>query len=158
MTCRKAKKAVPLLAGGDLPFRKERKVLAHLDRCPMCRKELEEYRRALDHLKAVARGEGSGEWSEPEWQALMARITASRTRKRSPAFGLRPRWVMASGLAAVIILAVTLLFFKDAAFHPKETSPGPGPDVVSVTMVSQETGLQVVWFLNKNFDWKGDQK
>jgi len=53
---------------------------------------------------------------------------------------------------------VTALFVKDTAFGPQVTSPVPGPDVVSVKMVSQETGLQVVWFFNKNFDWKGDKK
>jgi hypothetical protein len=35
---------------------------------------------------------------------------------------------------------------------------GPSQDVVSVTLVSQETGLQVVWFFDKNFEWKGDKK
>jgi hypothetical protein len=27
-----------------------------------------------------------------------------------------------------------------------------------MTMVSPETGLQVVWILDKNFDWKGDRQ
>jgi len=31
-------------------------------------------------------------------------------------------------------------------------------DVVSVTLVSQDTGLKVVWFLDKNFEWKGEGK
>jgi hypothetical protein len=31
-------------------------------------------------------------------------------------------------------------------------------DVVSVTMISQETGLQVVWFFDKNFDYKGERE
>ncbi len=31
-------------------------------------------------------------------------------------------------------------------------------EVVTVTYVSQETGLQIVWFLDKNFEWKGDQQ
>ncbi|MCK7518578.1 MAG: hypothetical protein MZV64_13085 [Ignavibacteriales bacterium] len=31
-------------------------------------------------------------------------------------------------------------------------------DVVVLTMVSQETGLQIVWFLDKNFDYKGEQR
>jgi anti-sigma factor RsiW len=157
MTCRKAKKTIPLLAGGDLAPRKERKDRAHIDICPSCRKELEEYRSALGRVQASAREEKLGDWSESEWKALMARITAEKGAKRSPVLGLRPRWAMASGMAAVIILAVTVLFVKDTAFGPQETSPVPGPDVVSVTMVSQETGLQVVWFFNKNFEWKGDK-
>ncbi len=31
-------------------------------------------------------------------------------------------------------------------------------DVVSVTLVSQDTGLKVVWFLNRNFQWVGEEK
>lgn len=31
-------------------------------------------------------------------------------------------------------------------------------DVVSVKLVSPETGLQIVWFLDKNFEWKGESK
>jgi anti-sigma factor RsiW len=158
MNCRKAKKAIPLLAGGDLVPRKERKVRAHLGTCPSCRKELEECRSALARVKAGARVEGVSDWSESEWKALMARITAEKGRKKTAVLGLRPRWALASGLAAIIILAVTVLFVKDTAFGPQMTSPAPGPDVVSVKMVSRETGLEIVWFFNKNFDWKGDKE
>lgn len=31
-------------------------------------------------------------------------------------------------------------------------------NVVSVTLVSQDTGLKVAWFLDKNFEWKGEGK
>jgi len=53
---------------------------------------------------------------------------------------------------------------------PKAERPAPRPneptaaqeegsqDVVSVTLVSQDTGLKVVWFLDKNFEWKGEGK
>jgi anti-sigma factor RsiW len=157
MTCRKAKKAIPLLAGGDLAPRNERKIRAHIDICPPCRKEFEEYRFALGRAKASAREEKPGDWSESEWKALMTRITAENGKKETSVLGLRPRWALASGMAAVITLAVTVLFVKDTAFGPQEISPVPGPDIVSVTMVSQESGLQVVWFFNKNFEWKGDK-
>jgi len=36
--------------------------------------------------------------------------------------------------------------------------PGPVQDVVSVTFVSQETGLKIVWFFDRNFSWKGEGK
>jgi hypothetical protein len=158
VTCAKVKKSLPLLAGNDLPARKVRRLLAHIDGCPLCRNELDEYRAALGRVKAAAREERAGDWSDPEWKGLLARITAEKPGKRSRAFGLRPQWAMASGIATVILLAVLTLVFRNSIFRPEETAPAPGPEVVSVTMVSQETGLQVVWFLNKNFEWKGDKK
>jgi hypothetical protein len=45
---------------------------------------------------------------------------------------------------------------KPAAGTPTKTAAGQ--DVISVRMVSKETGLQVVWFFNKNFAWEGDQR
>ncbi len=34
----------------------------------------------------------------------------------------------------------------------------PAQDIVSATFVSQETGLKIVWFFDRNFDWKGEKK
>ena len=158
MTCAKVKKSLPLLAGNDLPAGKARRLLAHIDRCPVCRKDFDEYRDALGRVKAAAQEERAGDWSDPEWKGLLARITAEKTGKGKPVPGFRPRWAMASGLATVILLAVLTLVFRNSIFRPEGTAPAPGPEVVSVTMVSQETGLQVVWFLNKNFEWKGDKE
>jgi anti-sigma factor RsiW len=158
MTCAKVKKSLPLLAGNDISARKARRLLAHIDGCPLCRKELDEYRAALGRVKVAAREDRVEDWSEPAWKALMARVTIEKAAKRSSASGFRPRWAMASGLAAVVLLAVLTLVFRNSIFRPEGTAPAAGPEVVSVTMVSQETGLQVVWFLNKYFEWKGDNK
>jgi hypothetical protein len=213
MTCAKVKRYLPLLAGGDLPARRQRKLLAHIDACPSCRKELDGYRRMLEGVRAAAREEGALDWSEAEWKALMARVVVGRTGRERPARAVRPRWALASGIAAVAIMALTALLFRDSIFGPGRGTPGampavaerqeqkaapekpktkpaakeetekvpliqpeyfakgggkPSPktaagppasqDVLSVTMVSQETGLQVVWFFNKNFEWKGDEK
>jgi hypothetical protein len=158
MTCAKVKKSLPLLAGNDLPPRKVRRLLAHIDGCPLCRKELEEYRAALGRVKAAAREDRVANWSDSEWKGLLARITAEKSGKRSPAYGFRPRWAVASGLATVVLLTVLTIVYRNSIFRPEGTAPAPGPEVVSITMVSQETGLQVVWFLNKNFEWTGDKK
>ncbi len=42
--------------------------------------------------------------------------------------------------------------------EPAVSPDAAGQDVVSVTLVSHESGLQVVWFFDKNFEWKGDQR
>jgi len=36
--------------------------------------------------------------------------------------------------------------------------PSPAQDIVSATFVSRETGLKIVWFFDRNFDWKGEVK
>jgi hypothetical protein len=158
MTCRKVRKALPLLAGGDLPAGKEQKLLAHVGGCALCREELEEYRSALGRVRAAARAEGAGDWSEADWKTFMARVTEAQPEKRRMPFGVRPRWALASGFAALLVLAVLAIRVADNGAGPGGAAPARGTDVLSVTMVSRETGLKVVWFFNKNFDWKGDSQ
>ena len=157
MTCRKAKKLVPLYAGDDLRPRLGAAVRVHIDACLSCRKELGEYRQALTRLKAAAKAESVFDWSEGEWRTLAARFQPENPAKRRPAFLARPRWAAASVLGAFLGLAVLTMLFKDGNLGPRETPTAGEPSVVSLTLVSQETGLQVVWFLDKNFEWKGDK-
>ena len=172
MTCRKVRKLIPLIAGDDLRPRLARAVRAHLDACPGCRAELEGFRAALAEAKAAARAESVPEWGGGEWNALMARVAAEAkgTGKTPAGAGRRvprPSWAAASVLGAVIGLAVLSVLLRGPSPRP-EGSPGgsglviasenPRQDRVSITMVSPETGLQVVWFLDKNFDYKGEQE
>ncbi len=229
MTCRKARKAIPLLARGDIGRRRAEKVLAHIAFCESCRRELEAYRSSIERARSAGSvGEIKG-WSEAEWHALMARITAGEAPRKTAAFGLPPQWAIISGVAAGVLLIGLAVLFKDAVFKGRGQGAGPGQtpimaktpatkanpaqgvapalaaqkpaaaspgqtseasrerttggpgsekaagsgtekvvkpraasalsqDVVSVTLVSQETGLQVVWFFDKNFEWKGDKK
>jgi hypothetical protein len=162
MTCRKAKKLIPLYAGDDLRPRLTAAVRAHVDSCPSCWKELAEYRESLSRLKAAAKAESVPDWSEGEWLALMAHAIGAGSEVREGGMGrrpglLRPRWAAASVLGVFLGLAVLTMLFKDGSLEPRETATAGEPSVVSLTMVSQETGLQVVWFLNKNFEWKGDK-
>jgi predicted anti-sigma-YlaC factor YlaD len=157
MTCRKAKKLMPLYASDDLRPRLLAAVRAHIDACLSCRKELGEYRQALTRLKAAAKLESVFDWSEGEWRALAARFKPENPAKRRPAFLAQPRWAAASVLGVFLGLAVLTMLFKDGNLGPRGTSPTGESSVVSLTLVSQETGLQVVWFLDKNFEWKGDK-
>jgi|GEM_PF-345042 len=215
MTCAQVKRNLPLLAGGDLQARLERKTLAHINACPLCRRELEEYRSTLARVKAAAREEGMADWAEADWKALMGRIAAEKGGKARAAWGVRLRWASATAVAAVAILVASAILFRSSIFKSKEGPALSGPevirsetaktapekpkispparqetrtvpliqpeyfaksggkaapphpakpkssvsqDVLSVHMVSRETGLQVVWFFDKNFEWKGDGK
>jgi predicted anti-sigma-YlaC factor YlaD len=158
MTCPKAKKLIPLYAGGDLRPRLLAAVRAHVDSCPSCWRELRDTQLALARIKAAAKEESLPDWSDVEWRALMARVRPAAREARRPVVLARPRWAAASVLGAVIGLAVMSLLIRDGNLGPRETSAANEPSVVSLTLVSQETGLQVVWFLDKNFEWKGDEK
>ena len=157
MTCPKAKKLMPLYAGDDLRPRLLAAVQAHVDSCPSCWKELTEYRESLSRLKAAAKAENVPDWSEGEWRALAARFKPAAPATRRFAFLAQPRWAAASVLGVFLGLAVLSLVLRDGNLGPQETSTAGEPSVVSLTLVSQETGLQIVWFLDKNFEWKGDK-
>jgi len=172
MTCRKALKLMPLLAGDDIGPRRARTVRAHVDACPACRRELDGIREALARVKAAARAESLPDWSAGEWKALMVRAVeggpaAAGARERFGRQALLPRWAAASALGALIGLAVLSVLIRgpvpgpapvETAGRAAETGALPDQDVVSMTVVSQETGLQIVWFFDKKFDYEGVHK
>ncbi len=174
MTCRKVRKLMPLFAGDDLGPRRTRAVRSHVDACPACRRELGELREALAWIKAAAKEEAVPDWSEGEWKALMVRAAGetqgSRKGKRSAGARVAwPGWAAASAAGVLIGLVVLGVLVRGPVPRPEGRFAAGGrtgepaaaareQDVVAMTMVSQETGLQVVWFLDKNFDYKGEQE
>jgi hypothetical protein len=57
-----------------------------------------------------------------------------------------------------VCAVVLTLFVVRPSFIEEGTGSGEGmlaqQEVISMTMVSQETGLKIVWFFNKNFELK----
>jgi len=172
MTCRKVRKLIPLAAGGDLRPRRAAVFLAHVDSCPGCREELERFRRALAGIKTAAKTAAVAEWSEGEWSALMARVAAEARGGREAPGGagapvIRPRWAAASVVGAFLCLIVLSMLFRGPSSRPetmkaaveKPVAAEAGEqDRLTMTLVSPESGLQIVWIFDKNFDWKGDQE
>jgi hypothetical protein len=229
MKCRTAEKYLPLLAGGDLGPRRARRIMAHLASCPRCRAELTGLATTLAEVRDIAVKGAPPDWSEAEWQGVMARVAEQGRPKPAHAAGLRlsPAW---AAVAAGVILAALIFVFREQVLERKgssseapatvvdrrppqapevpgrglrpaeerepnvlETAPGVPPraeagrgtlraeqaetgaaviapggpksaaplpaggqDVLSVTLVTKDSGLQVVWFFDKNFEWKGD--
>jgi hypothetical protein len=173
MTCRKVRKLVPLFAGDDLGPRRTRAIRSHIDACPACRRELGELREALARFKAAAKEEGVPDWSEGEWKALMVRAAGGAPGRPEEKGGASshvawPRWAAASALGALLGVIVLSVLFRGPAPGPERTATPVAPaaladtgraqDVVTLTMVTPDTGLQIVWFLDKNFDYKGEQE
>ena len=174
MTCRKVRKLMPLFAGDDLGPRRTRAVRSHVDACPDCRTELEAYRATLRARSGRRRRERAFRTgAEGEWQALMVRATGETAgwRRGDEAAG-RPRPLAALGRRigrgcprrtrrpprALQGTGPRPGGTDIAGRPPGEADAGRAQDVVSLTMVSPETGLQIVWFLDKNFDYKGEQE
>jgi len=172
MTCRRVRKLMPLFVGDDLRPGLAAAVRGHIDACPGCRAEFEAFRADMAGIKTAAKAEGAGGWTDGEWNSLVARVTAGtravgEVSGRAGAHILRPNWAAASVVGAAIGLAVLSVLFRGPSVKPGGISDkglatiasGRSPqDQVAITMVSPETGLQVVWILDKNFDWKGDQE
>lgn len=170
MTCRTIRRLMPLAAGDDLRPRRARAFRAHIDACPACREELRAHRAALAALRTAAKSEGVPDWTEAEWRALMARAAGQtgtgRVGEEAPArSAFRPRWAAASAAGALIGLAVLALLFRGPVPGPAGRTgangtalAAGGQDFLSVTMVSRETGLQIVWFFDKDFDYKGENE
>ncbi len=160
MNCAKVRKFLPLHAGGDAPPRRAARLQAHLDGCADCRRELESLRAALARVRTAAEEEAVPGWTEAEWKTLMARAAAGRIERRRPTLLPRPRWALAVGTAGIALLAVGLLVTGVFRTVPeparKLAAAGAAQDVLSVTLVSPDSGLQVVWVFNKNFDLKGE--
>jgi hypothetical protein len=172
MTCRRVRKLIPLAAGDDLRPRPAAAFLAHIDACPGCRAELERFRTALTAIKTAARTAGVPEWSAGEWDSLMSRVAAEARRGRDTgavgrAPAAKPYWAAASVVGAFLCLVVLSLLFRGpsagpgtmkAAGEKPVTAEAGEQDRLTMTLVSPESGLQVVWIFDRNFDWKGDQE
>jgi len=172
MTCRRVHSLIPLYAGDDLRPRLAWAVRTHVDACPGCREELEGFRAAMAGVKTAAKAEGVPDWNEGKWNAVMARVAAEARGAGSVpgSVGMRvfrPRWAAATALGAVLGLVVLSLLFRGPAPQPERAPAGSGmviasgdsrQDKIAITMISPDSGLQVVWFLDKNFDYEGEQE
>ncbi|MBN1274562.1 MAG: zf-HC2 domain-containing protein [Candidatus Aminicenantes bacterium] len=154
MKCRKVCSWLPLLIEGDMDRKKKAVLEKHLNKCPSCR---EEYNMMRSVLKTVVEGlrEGRPEWTDTDWQ-LAVRKTASSGSQEKSRFIFNPfrrarALAVTAALAAVLVFSLLFPLFKQAPGNPSSEKSKVEQDMVSMTMVSKESGLQIVWIFNKNF-------
>lgn len=158
MKCQKIRRLIPLLAGSELPESKVPAVRAHMEGCSCCQEEYEKYAVIVSTTREWLSEERIG-WEEEEWQqAIRSVLERSTPRKISLIpWSFPKKWAYAL-MAGVMLLVTTLVvrppFVKQFGLSPKyiDTGKMEEQEVVSMTMVSKETGLKVVWFFNKNFN------
>ena len=158
MKCQKIKRLLPLLAGSELPEDQISSVRIHLEGCSQCRKEYEKYILLVADTRRWLR-ENKIEWEEQQWREIVQSVVDKGSRKRTSMVPWPfPRaWAYAL-MAGVMLLLTTLVvwppFGKQIDLAPEylEVAGMKKQEVVSMTMVSKETGLKIVWFFNKNFN------
>ncbi len=168
MKCKSVKKYLPLYIGADLPLKKKEAVKIHLVSCGECQKEYEAYIWSIKTAREWL-SESDVAWGEGEWRQAVRNVTAEKSKSLS---GFAP-WPFKKGWAIAVMAAVmvVVVFFvtrplylgvedfseqtNSAKHHTQQNNDAlrqASQDVVSLTMVSKDTGLKVVWILNKNFN------
>lgn len=120
MRCRRARRMLPLLAGGEIRGRRAEILDLHVRRCRRCREELARYeasRRSLFRLKGARSGAAPDLWPE-----IRRRIEGSPEPSRRR---VRPWGVAAAALAAALVIGVAFVDFR-APPPPAPAVPGEG--------------------------------
>jgi hypothetical protein len=119
MNCRKARRLIPLHAGGD-PVRGADALESHLAGCEACRRELDAFRASLQSLREAGRGPSPA--SRPGFMAGVLRRSAA-----SPAPSARPdRWLVPAAVAAAVAAAAVAALFAIDAREPAAPLAVPG--------------------------------
>jgi anti-sigma factor RsiW len=169
MICKRIQKSLPLLVGNELAVKEAARVYAHLDECADCRKEEQEFAAARQAAQVLARADEPEDWDDAEWLHLLQSITLSKIEKKKALPGLSLKPVLASALALLVIAAGAFFFLKRPSAPPdaRATLQPPSQDLIaparktgkqdvpSMTIISKETGLKIIWFFNKNFEAEG---
>jgi hypothetical protein len=151
------------MVGSELPARKNEEIKAHLQICPHCMREYESYLLSFQKTKEWLE-RSQEDWQEEEWQDMIQKaihgeefVPSLRSRWR-----FRRAWAYALMAGAIVILSLFIIRFS--IFRDKigwgakeEADLAIQQESISMTMVSQETGLRIVWFFNKNFELKEER-
>lgn len=167
MRCKKAKNMLPLFIGSDLSSRKMSLIRSHLEKCSRCRTEYESYVKSKEVLTGWME-ENRTVWDEPEWRNSVNRaVSASlRDQKAFAPWPFRNAWAYALMAATAFILTLFLVLpvFRNSQADMESDYAVSGSsayslgsfgqrkqDVITMTLVSRETGTKIVWFLDRNF-------
>lgn len=165
MKCKKVQGLLPLLVSSDLQTKESEKIKTHLKSCPRCKSEYESYLLTFKKTREWL-DKNRIDWQEKEWKSMVEK--AVQREESVPAFRLRWQqkkawaYMVIAGAAVIISLFVLRFsFFKSKLTVEKKVEKSASTTLqqesVSLTMVSRETGLKIVWFFNKNFELKEEK-
>lgn len=158
MKCQKIQRLLPLLAGSELPGSQILTVKVHLEECSQCQKEFEKYSLLVNQTRKWLAEDKIG-WEDREWRETVQSAVNQDSKKRTALvpWPFPKAWaytLMAGGILLLTILVVRPPFVRQIGLTPKyeDVAGMEKQEVVTMTMVSKETGLKIVWFFNKNFN------
>lgn len=169
MNCKKVRHWLPLLVGKDISSSKISSLNAHLEKCPECRQEYENYSLALEKTKEWLE-ESKPDWVEREWQQAVQQAVKQEKSVFSPLapWPFKKAWAFA--LMGIMAAALTFLFVIKPFFLDEGIAPDSEilsrtqaqllesafqesqQEVVKMTIVLPESGQKIVWFFDKNFE------
>ena len=168
MKCKKVRRLLPLMVGGDLRSSQISAVKAHLERCPGCQREYDAYILSLEKTKEWLEKDRK-DWEESEWQRAVQNAVTQRKPEVSPFAPWPFQKAWAYVMMGVLAAALTLLLVVNPFNIGEEMTPDSGvysrtqarlsggsleesqQEVVRMTMILPETGQKIVWFFDKNF-------
>ncbi len=169
MNCKRVQKLLPLFVGEDLSPRKMSEVRIHLDKCSACLKEYETYEMSLIQTKRLLVRERK-DWEDKEWELAIQRAVIDKPTRVSSLMPWPYKKSWAYALMALLVVVLTFFVIRSANVDIDEqtgtvTSKAPSgilvkepqQQVVSLTMVSSETGLKMAWFFNRDFNFEEEK-
>jgi len=129
--CQKNQERLSAFLGGEITDDAEARMKEHLERCPKCRKDMDDIQRIMAGAEALHKDIEKAR-DTVDWEALARRITDAafaRKEKASPESKAAPFWkvlfepkwrpVFAGVLAGILLGSVaTFLLLKPGLFHP----------------------------------------
>lgn len=172
MRCKKVQRLIPLIAGDEITGSIVARIRSHLRVCPLCQGEYENYILLVRRTRKWF-AEERLDWEEREWQQTLYRIMSEKEARRPSIipWPFPKGWAFALMAGAVLLITALVVrppFVQKIGIRsgPKDEArmevmkakeEGEQQEVVSMTMVSKETGLKIVWIFNKNFDLEEKQ-
>jgi hypothetical protein len=167
MNCSKVRRLLPLMAGSEISQSKISAIKAHLEACPECRAEYDSLILSLEKTKEWLAKERIT-WEEREWQRAVQKAIEQRESRASSLapWPFKKAWAYAMMAFFAFLLCLFVVrpsFIKQKAEpesrmiaelgqEPERMKQESQQDVITMTLVSHETGLRIVWFFNKNFE------
>ncbi len=155
MKCRKVTRFIPLFAGSDFPAETIAKVRHHLQDCRSCQQEYTEYQSILQQTREWLTQERK-DWEEAEWKKTVHAAIEKANEKRSwlAPWPFKRGWAFVLMTASAILLSLLVLhpsLVKDKMRGIATVSADPfQTEIVSMQLVSKETGLKINWFFHKD--------